>query len=165
GESQRAMARSLAGTWITTVRWRASPSRAVGVPPRTMKRAPYLTNAGAFASTYFWYLSGSLTLMRPIQYAFGIYVSLVCQSADPHASAISSRIRSAIARGSAAARMGRATTRWSAPARIAAAGVATRFWSLAAIPAGRTPGVTMMPVGPRMARTRAASDDAQTMPP
>src|SRR5690606_35876298 len=52
---------------------------------------------------------------------------------------ISATIACAAAFGSAAAITGRATTMWSAPARIASPGVITRFWSPAAEPAGRTP--------------------------
>ncbi len=64
----------------------------------------------------------------------------------------------AAAAGSGAARIGRAITRWSAPAASASAGVAMRFWSWAAAPAGRTPGVTMSrPAAPGRARIAAAS--------
>jgi hypothetical protein len=53
---------------------------------------------------------------------------------------------------------------WSAPARIASRGVTTRFWSPAAAPAGRMPGVTMSRSVPTIVRTRAASGAAQTIP-
>ena len=74
------------------------------------------------------------------------------------AGAISARMARAAARGSGAATIGRATTRWSAPAARAAAGVAMRFWSPGAAPAGRMPGVTMsLPAASGRARRRAAS--------
>src|SRR5690606_25881877 len=66
---------------------------------------------------------------------------------------MSSRICRAAAAGSAASMIGRATTRWVAPAARAAAGLMTRFWSPAALPAGRMPGVTMAILGPTMVRT------------
>jgi len=56
--------------------------------------------------------------------------------------AISRSIAAAAATGSSAAKIGRPTTRCVAPSRTASAGVATRFWSPTALPAGRTPGVT-----------------------
>ncbi len=58
------------------------------------------------------------------------------------AAAISATMAAAAAAGSAAAVIGRPTTSASAPARIAAAGVITRFWSPDRAPAGRMPGVT-----------------------
>ena len=59
-----------------------------------------------------------------------------------HAAAISATIARAAAAGSGAPVIGRPTTRRSAPARIASPGVATRLWSPAASPRGRTPGTT-----------------------
>src|SRR5262249_55659419 len=55
------------------------------------------------------------------------------------------------------------TRRW-APAAGAAAGVAILFWSPAALPAGRTPGVTMRKSRGTAARTAAASVTAVTTP-
>src|ERR1700730_14177042 len=61
------------------------------------------------------------------------------------AAAISSTMACAAARGSAAARIGRPTTRKSAPARIASVGVAVRAWSslfgTGALSVGPKPGV------------------------
>src|SRR5271169_2439446 len=63
------------------------------------------------------------------------------------AAPISSTMACAAARGSAAAMIGLPTTRKSAPARIASAGVALRDWSSdldsTAESFGRTPGVTI----------------------
>src|SRR5690606_36048412 len=78
---------------------------------------------------------------------------------------ISSRIPRAAAAGSAASMIGRATTRWVAPAAMAWAGPITRFWSPAAVPAGRIPRVTIAILGPMMVRTISASCGEATMPP
>jgi hypothetical protein len=49
-------------------------------------------------------------------------------------------------------------------ARIAWAGVTTRFWSPISAPAGRMPGVTISRSGPTISRTCGASAAEQTMP-
>src|SRR6266851_303458 len=69
---------------------------------------------------------------------------------------------SAAARGSPAAVIGRPTTRKSAPAATAAAGVATRDWSPASPPSGRMPGHTSTMSGPTSARTDATSRGEHT---
>src|SRR5206468_8361526 len=66
-------------------------------------------------------------------------ISLGHSSLPIYAERISSRIACAAARRSLAATIGRATTRWLAPLRIACAGVTTRFWSPWSLPAGRMP--------------------------
>src|SRR5262245_41991119 len=81
------------------------------------------------------------------------------------AHAVSSPRMSRAARaGSGAAVMGRPTTRKCAPARDAAAGVAMRDWSSAALPAGLTPGVAMIHRGPRLRRMAATSWGDATFP-
>ena len=76
----------------------------------------------------------------------------------------SAQMASKAATGSSAPVIGRPMTSLDAPASIAAAGVAMRYWSPTSAPAGRTPGVTMRASGPRSARISAASCGEQTMP-
>src|SRR5262245_24476050 len=76
----------------------------------------------------------------------------------------SRRIASAAAAGSAAPVIGRPTTTQSAPARMAAVGVAIRAWSPASEPTGRTPGVTSSASGPSVARSGRSSRGEATMP-
>src|SRR5271168_2225877 len=74
----------------------------------------------------------------------------------PRAAATSFRIACAAARGFVAAVIGRPTTRKLAPALVASPGVATRAWSFAADPAGRTLGTRIRKSSPqarRIART------------
>src|SRR5215510_999935 len=80
------------------------------------------------------------------------------------AAAISATTASATPRGLFASTIGRPTTRKSAPAAIACAGVAIRFWSPRAASAGRMPGVTRIMSGPTRARSAAASSGEQTRP-
>jgi hypothetical protein len=70
----------------------------------------------------------------------------------------------AAAPGSAALVMGLPITSRSAPARMASSGVATRAWSLASAPAGRTPGVMSVTSGPTSDRTAETSCGEQTRP-
>ena len=79
------------------------------------------------------------------------------------AEAISSRMAVAEAAGSGAWVMGRPTTRKLAPAAMAEAGVATRFWSPTAAPAGRMPGMTRVASG-NEARVEVISSALQTKP-
>ena len=76
--------------------------------------------------------------------------------------AISSRMARAAATGLSARVMGRPTTSREAPWAMAAAGVATRFWSPMAEPAGRIPGTTRWASGPSSARRVATSSAEQT---
>ncbi len=69
----------------------------------------------------------------------------------------------AASRGFAAPVIGRPTTKWLAPARMASPGVATRDWSFKAALAGRTPGTTIRNFGPHARRiARASCADATT---
>src|ERR1700722_15725167 len=97
---------------------------------------------------------------------------------DYFAEAISSTMDWVAARGSAAAVMGRPTTRKSAPALMASVGVAGRVWSsdfegelpdFVAAPdsgfaAGRTPGVTIRKSRPQALRMARASCTLATTP-
>ena len=70
----------------------------------------------------------------------------------------------AAAAGSSAERTGLPTTRCVAPSATASAGVATRFWSPTAAPAGRTPGVTnSVPAGRDLERSPTSFGE-QTRP-
>src|SRR5579862_546927 len=70
----------------------------------------------------------------------------------------------AAAPGSGARVIGRPITRRSAPASMASSGVATRAWSWASVPAGRTPGVMSVTPWPTSDRTAATSRGEQTSP-
>src|SRR5580700_9186061 len=78
--------------------------------------------------------------------------------------ATSATTAAAMDSGSSAAVTARPMTRMSAPAAIAAAGVAARAWSSGAVPDGRMPGTTVRsPGAARRVTPRAAA--AQTSPP
>src|SRR6266536_400407 len=89
----------------------------------------------------------------------------VAQSSIGHETDCISASRDAsAASGSGAAVSGRPTTSTSAPARRAAAGVATRFWSKLSLAAGRVPGTTARKPEPHAPLTEATSRGAQTTP-
>src|SRR5215831_2013936 len=69
----------------------------------------------------------------------------------------SAKICRATSRGSTAWRMGRPTTTASAPKAKACSGVFTRFWSPKSLPAGRTPGVTILKLRWQPARNASIS--------
>ena len=73
-------------------------------------------------------------------------------------------IAAAAAPGSGARVMGRPITSRSAPASSASSGVATRAWSFASLPAGRTPGVISVTSSPTSDRTAETSRGEQTRP-
>ena len=90
---------------------------------------------------------------------------LLVEQAFQAAAVISARMASAAARLSGDAMIGRDTTRWLAPLRMASPGDTTRFWSSGTAPAGRIPGVTTKRSAPTARRTEAASAAEHTTPP